>query len=115
MNQLVNPTPVRVRGGNRVIKTAGRMRVPLLLRYVLADRHAGYGFSNLINDDDINLLGEGTEAASSSSMSSSNSKYTPDWESLDSRPLPEWYDKAKIGIFMHFGPYSVPGKLLEFL
>ncbi|XP_071744404.1 alpha-L-fucosidase [Lepeophtheirus salmonis] len=36
-------------------------------------------------------------------------KYTPDWKSLDSRPLPEWYDQAKIGIFMHFGPYSVPG------
>ena len=38
-----------------------------------------------------------------------SSKYTPDWESLDSRPLPEWYDDAKIGIFMHFGPYAVPG------
>ena len=36
-------------------------------------------------------------------------QYTPDWESLDSRPLPKWYDEAKIGIFMHFGPYSVPG------
>ena len=38
-----------------------------------------------------------------------SSKYTPDWESLDSRPLPDWYDDAKIGIFMHFGPYAVPG------
>ena len=36
-------------------------------------------------------------------------KYTPDWDSLDSRPLPDWYDDAKIGIFMHFGPYAVPG------
>ena len=35
--------------------------------------------------------------------------YTEDWESLDSRPLPKWYDEAKIGIFMHWGPYSVPG------
>lgn len=35
--------------------------------------------------------------------------YTADWESLDSRPLPGWYDEAKIGIFMHFGPYAVPG------
>ena len=41
-----------------------------------------------------------------------SSKYTPDWESLDSRPLPEWYDDAKIGIFMHFGPYAVPGKYI---
>ena len=35
--------------------------------------------------------------------------YTPDWSSLDSRPLPTWYDQVKLGIFMHFGPYSVPG------
>ena len=36
-------------------------------------------------------------------------KYTPDWSSLDSRPLPEWYDDAKFGIFMHFGISVVPG------
>jgi len=34
--------------------------------------------------------------------------YTPDWNSLDSRPLPQWYDEAKIGIFIHWGVYSVP-------
>ena len=36
--------------------------------------------------------------------------YQPNWPDLDSRPLPNWYDEAKVGIFMHFGPYSVPGK-----
>merc|ERR1711962_334774 len=36
-------------------------------------------------------------------------QYTPDWPSIDSRPLPAWYDSAKVGIFMHWGPYSVPG------
>ena len=35
-------------------------------------------------------------------------KYQPDWESLDSRPLPEWFGNAKFGIFIHWGPYSVP-------
>ena len=35
-------------------------------------------------------------------------KYLPTWESLDSRPLPPWYDEAKFGIFMHWGVYSVP-------
>lgn len=35
-------------------------------------------------------------------------RYEPTWESLDSRPLPNWYDKAKIGIFVHWGVYSVP-------
>ncbi|EDV27338.1 uncharacterized protein TRIADDRAFT_37144 [Trichoplax adhaerens] len=34
--------------------------------------------------------------------------YQPTWESLDKRPLPDWYDKAKIGIFMHWGVFSVP-------
>ena len=35
-------------------------------------------------------------------------RYTPDWESLDSRPLPSWYDEAKFGIFIHWGVFSVP-------
>lgn len=35
-------------------------------------------------------------------------QYTPTWNSLDSRPLPQWYDDAKIGIFIHWGVFSVP-------
>ena len=34
--------------------------------------------------------------------------YTPDWASLDSRVLPQWYDEAKVGVFMHMGVFSVP-------
>lgn len=34
--------------------------------------------------------------------------YTADWESLDARPNPPWYDEAKFGIFLHWGVYSVP-------
>ena len=34
--------------------------------------------------------------------------YEPNWSSLDSRPLPSWYDDAKIGVFLHWGVYSVP-------
>ncbi|KAL1246062.1 putative alpha-L-fucosidase [Trichinella spiralis] len=34
--------------------------------------------------------------------------YEPNWDSLDSRPIPCWFDEAKFGIFMHFGLYSVP-------
>lgn len=34
--------------------------------------------------------------------------YTPDWESLDKRPAPEWFKEAKFGIFIHWGLYSVP-------
>jgi len=35
-------------------------------------------------------------------------KYIPTWPSLDSRPLPVWYDVAKFGIFIHWGVFSVP-------
>ena len=35
-------------------------------------------------------------------------EYTADWESLDSRPTPEWFLDAKLGIFIHWGVYSVP-------
>ncbi|CAF99452.1 unnamed protein product, partial [Tetraodon nigroviridis] len=35
-------------------------------------------------------------------------RYTPDWASLDSRPLPTWYDESKFGIFIHWGVFSVP-------
>lgn len=34
--------------------------------------------------------------------------YQPNWKSLDSRPLPSWYDEAKVGIFIHWGVFSVP-------
>ncbi|CAL4063221.1 unnamed protein product, partial [Meganyctiphanes norvegica] len=34
--------------------------------------------------------------------------YDPTWDSLDSRPLPQWYDDAKVGIFIHWGVYAVP-------
>jgi len=42
-------------------------------------------------------------------------KYTPDWTSLDSRPLPTWYDDAKVGIFIHWGVFSVPAFRSEWL
>lgn len=35
-------------------------------------------------------------------------KYEPNWTSIDSRPLPKWFDESKFGIFIHWGVYSVP-------
>ncbi len=35
--------------------------------------------------------------------------YEPTQESLNSRPMPEWFQNAKLGIFIHWGAYSVPG------
>ena len=35
-------------------------------------------------------------------------EYQPTWESIDSRPVPQWFEDAKFGIFIHWGVYSVP-------
>ncbi|MCC6859543.1 MAG: alpha-L-fucosidase [Bryobacterales bacterium] len=34
--------------------------------------------------------------------------YQPNWQSLDSRPNPQWFNEAKFGIFIHWGVYAVP-------
>ncbi len=34
--------------------------------------------------------------------------YQPNWESLDRRPTPGWFQDARFGIFIHWGVYSVP-------
>src|SRR5512140_623622 len=34
--------------------------------------------------------------------------YKPSWESLDKRPVPQWFEDSKFGIFIHWGVYSVP-------
>lgn len=34
--------------------------------------------------------------------------YSPTAESLNTHPLPAWFQDAKFGIFIHWGPYSVP-------
>lgn len=35
-------------------------------------------------------------------------KYKPDWASLSHHKVPEWYMNAKVGVFIHWGIYSVP-------
>ena len=35
--------------------------------------------------------------------------YEPTLESVRRHPLPDWYQNAKLGIFVHWGLYSVPG------
>lgn len=36
------------------------------------------------------------------------SKYQAEWSSIDSRPVPSWFEDAKFGIFVHWGLFSVP-------
>jgi alpha-L-fucosidase len=35
--------------------------------------------------------------------------YRPDWETLRKYEIPQWYQDAKFGIFIHWGVFSVPG------
>jgi hypothetical protein len=35
--------------------------------------------------------------------------YDGTWESLQKMPVPAWFDDGKLGIFIHWGPYSVIG------
>ncbi len=37
-----------------------------------------------------------------------NGPFRADWESLKSYQVPQWYQDAKFGIFIHWGVYSVP-------
>jgi alpha-L-fucosidase len=46
--------------------------------------------------------------ASVASAQSPAQRYESNWESIDSRPTPEWWSEAKFGVFIHWGVYSVP-------
>jgi len=35
-------------------------------------------------------------------------RYEPNWQSIDSRPIPSWFEDSKFGIFIHWGLFSVP-------
>ncbi len=37
-----------------------------------------------------------------------SNKFQPNWESLHSHRVPSWYENCKLGIFIHWGLYSVP-------
>ena len=45
---------------------------------------------------------------SSLSLMAFAQSYQPNWDSLDKRPMPAWYQDARFGIFIHWGVYSVP-------
>ena len=35
-------------------------------------------------------------------------KYEANWEALNSAPVPAWFNEAKLGLYIFWGPYSVP-------
>ncbi|WP_226539564.1 alpha-L-fucosidase [Neotamlana laminarinivorans] len=38
-----------------------------------------------------------------------NKRYDGSWEALQKMPVPDWFNDGKIGIFIHWGPYSAIG------
>ncbi len=60
------------------------------------------------NSKPANLAFEAQKAQSDQQKPSNTKKYEPNWESLESRPVPQWFEDAKVGIFLHWGVYSVP-------
>ncbi|GKY90621.1 hypothetical protein MPSEU_000035600 [Mayamaea pseudoterrestris] len=46
--------------------------------------------------------------AAAASLKATSKDDVLSWAELDARPLPEWYDDAKFGIFIHWGVFSVP-------
>ncbi|MFV0318594.1 MAG: alpha-L-fucosidase [Microthrixaceae bacterium] len=36
-------------------------------------------------------------------------RYEPNWESVGEHEVPSWFDDAKLGVFLHWGLYSIPG------
>jgi len=43
-----------------------------------------------------------------SGSATAKNRYQPNWESIDSRPIPQWFTDAKFGVFICWGLYSVP-------
>lgn len=41
-------------------------------------------------------------------VSPDSGKYQPTWDSLSKHQVPDWFQDAKLGIFIHWGLYSVP-------
>jgi len=47
--------------------------------------------------------------AASQASKASLRRYQPDWASLKRHACPKWCEDAKLGTFIHYGLYSVPG------
>lgn len=53
----------------------------------------------------VNLLAQQTESVATAQTANAEAAA---WQAIDGRPTPQWWRDAKFGIFIHWGPYSVP-------
>jgi alpha-L-fucosidase len=65
-----------------------------------------------MNRRSFNLLLAGAASAvplfPTSSETGTQGKFEPAWDSIERHVVPEWFQDAKLGIFIHWGLYSVP-------
>ncbi len=54
------------------------------------------------------LVSQLLHAQPQSAEPSPPARYEATWASIDSRPVPAWFEDAKFGIFIHWGLFSVP-------
>ena len=54
------------------------------------------------------LLGATAVGPLSKAFAAATPKFAPDWKSIGAHRVPDWYQNAKLGIFIHWGLYSVP-------
>lgn len=57
----------------------------------------------------VRTLGRGVNTESTFDAVYGIAEYEPTYESIYTHESPQWYNNAKFGIFIHWGPYSVPG------
>ena len=89
------------------------MKRKLLIPLVLAIVVAGALFmlnrrKTTSTQDHQTTVSTSPDSGAISPILSSKGPYDTSFASLDKRPVPAWFEDAKFGIFIHWGPYSVP-------
>jgi len=73
---------------------------PFRYKYTIEQLYENFSEDMMIRaSEDVNKLVEINEGG----------LYKPTLESLDTHPVPEWFEDAKLGIFLNWGPWSVAG------
>ena len=76
--------------------TAAGMRLTACILFMAL--HISYGKETIIKSP--YETNKPTVMLSRKSSNQTAGPYSPDWGSLDSRPIPTWFDEAKFGIFI---------------
>lgn len=71
--------------------------------------HYKYTIEELYKEFSEEMMKRAAEDVAGINQVNRKGPYAPKWESLDSHQAPEWFEDAKLGIFLDWGPWSVAG------